>query len=224
MNSEMTRRAGAALAAAVVTMLAGGAPVAVAAVGGDAYALSANVNALAAPLSVGALPSVTLPADGGGPYVASLLSANIAGLAPVRAATVSTQGNTGLGTAASSASVLEAGVAGLVTVAAARSRCTAARDGAAGSADVADLVVAGIPISTLDAGPNTRIALPVGSVIVNEQLRSGDGRLTVNAVHVSLEAALVSGEIVIGHSRCSATTSARTRGLALHHARAPRRS
>ena len=206
--------------AGIILASAAAAPAAaVAAVGGGAYALNANVNALAAPLSIGALPSVTLPADGGGPYTDSLLSANVLGLAPVRAAVVSTEGKPGLGTVASSASVLEADVAGVVTVSVARSQCSVAGDSASGAATVADLVVAGIAVNTIDAGPNTRISLPVGTVTVNEQRSSGHAGLTVNAVHVTLDAAAVGGDIIIGQSRCSVTTSTRARAAALRRAR-----
>lgn len=203
-----------AAASAAVLWVAASAAVAKGAVGGGAYALSGSVNALLAPVSVGALPSVTLPPKGGGPFTESLLSANAAGLAPARVATVSTEGNSGIGSVTSSSSVLDAALAGVVTVGAARSRCSARAGSASGSASVVDLVVAGIPIATADAGPNTTIALPVGSVIVNEQRRSGASGIAVNAVRISLGAAVLTGDVVIAQSRCS-TTSSRARGRAL---------
>lgn len=213
----------AAVVGAMVVTLAWAVPAAQAAIGGGAYGLSGHANVIAAPLSIGAVPSVTLPADGGGPYVDALLSANVAGLAPVEAATASTRGNTGIGSVTSSASVLKAGVAGLVTVATARSSCSAGTAGASGSAAVADLVVAGIAIDTVDAGPNTRISLPIGSVTLNEQLSTRPGDLTVNAIHVSIDATLVDADIVIGQSRCSVTSSTRARGQAVRRARKARR-
>ena len=179
-------------------------------VGGGAYGISANVNAVLAPVSIGALPTVTLPSRGGGPFTESLLSANLAGLLPVRAAEVSTEGNSGRGSAASSAAVMDATVAGLVKVSAARSRCSATAEGAEASASAVDLVVAGIPISTVDAGPNTTISLPVGRVILNEQRRSGASEVSVSAVHVVLSATLATGEVVLARSRCSVQASTRT--------------
>lgn len=180
-------------------------------VAGGAFGVQANVNALLAPISIGALPSVSLPAEGGGPFSESLLSANLAGLAPVQVAKVSTRGNSGIGAAESSATVIDANVAGLVSVSVAKSRCSASSSGADGSAAVADLVVAGIPISTVDIGPNTAISLPVGKVIVNEQRATGDAQVTVNAVHVSFAAAAVTGDIVIAQSRCAVRSAARAR-------------
>lgn len=182
---------------------------------GGAYGVSANVNALLAPVSVGALPSISLPSEGGGPFTESLLSANLVGLAPVPVAKVSTEGNSGIGWVKSSATTADAGIAGLVTASAARSRCSATGSSANGSADVVDLVVAGIPISTVNAGPNTSIALPIGNVIVNEQRRSGDSQIVVNAVHVALSAALVTGDIVIAQSRCDVKTATRAKSRKL---------
>lgn len=207
-----------AFAAATTLALVGAGPAA-SSVGGGAYAVSANVNALVAPVSAGALPSVSLPAEGGGPFTESLLSANVIGLAPVQAARVSTQGNSGTGTATSSASMVDASIAGLVTVRAARSRCTATSADASASASAVDLVVAGIPVSTVNAGPNTTITLPVGRVVVNEQLKSSAAAITVNAVRVSLDAAVASGDIVIAQSRCSVRSSSGARAKQARRAR-----
>lgn len=219
------QRLGLSLAAALVPMLGlASSATAAGSVAGGAYGLSANVNALLAPVSVGAMPSVSLPPEGGGPFAESLLSANVAGLAPMRAAEVSTEGNSGIGSAESSATTLDAGVAGLVTVAAARSRCSATARSADGSASVVDLVVAGIRISTVDAGPNTSVALPVGRVIINEQRRTGDSRITVNAVHVVLSAAVATGDIVIAQSRCAVNGATRARSKKLRRVRRSARS
>lgn len=206
----------------LATLAGAGSAGAAGSVAGGAYGVRANVNALLAPVSVGALPTVSLPPEGGGPFTESLLSANLAGLAPLGLARVSTEGNSAVGSAKSSAATADVGVAGLVTASVARSRCSATTTGADGSASVVDLVVAGIPVSAVDAGPNTSITLPVGRVIVNEQRRSGDAQITVNAVHVILSAALVTADVVIAQSRCAVTTSTRTtrRKLRRHRARA----
>lgn len=221
--SGCRRRLGLTAAAALVAALAHAGPAAGAgSVAGGAYGVYANVNAVLAPVSVGALPSVSLPAEGGGPFTESALSANLAGLAPVRLAKVSTEGNSGTGSAKSAATVLDASIAGLVTVAAARSRCSATSSAADGSASVVDLVVAGIPISTVDAGPNTSIALPVGRVIINEQRRTGTSQITVNAVRVTLDLAAVTGEIVVAQSRCAVRSASRTRTKKLRARRSAR--
>ena len=193
----------AAVAALLLSLACAAQATAATSIAGGAFGIRANVNAVLAPVSVGAMPSVTLPAEGGGPFAESLLTANLAGLVPARIAEVSTEGNSGRGSAVSSATLADATVAGLVSVSSARSRCHATSAGADASASAVDLVVAGIPISTVDAGPNTTISLPVGRVVLNEQLRSGATGVTVSAVHVVLSAAVVTGEVVIAQSRCS---------------------
>ena len=207
LRANRRRRFVSAVGTAALVLSVLGAGPAMGSVGGGAFGVRANVNALLAPVSVGPLPSVSLPGEGGGPFHASLVSASLAGLASVGVAKVSTQGNSGLGSASSSASVVDVDVARLVSVSAARSRCAATADSAEGSASVVDLVVAGIPVSTVNLGPNTTIALPVGSVVINEQRKDGASDLTVNAVRVSLNALVASGDVVIGQSRCSVRSS-----------------
>lgn len=196
-------------AVAVTATLIAASPAPASTVGGSAYALKANVNVLLAPLSVGALPSVVLPPEGGGPYSSSLSSVNLLGLAPIGAANVTTTGNSGIGSAASSASLLDVSLAGLIEASAVRSACTATAAATTGSTSISELVVAGIPVSTVHLGPNTTIALPVGSVVLNEQRREA-ASITVTAVHVTLDAALLSADVVLGQTRCSvrATTAA----------------
>lgn len=75
-----------------------------------------------------------------------------------------------------------------------------------------NLVVAGVAYADGAPGPNTRVALPgVGYVVLNEQIRSGDGvrssGLTVNMIHVYLIDQVTggsAGEIIVG----AATTTA----------------
>ena len=79
--------------------------------------------------------------------------------------------------------------------------------GAASNAEgsgFAGLVVNGVAIQT-DVAPNTRIDIPlVGYVVLNEQIRSGDGvrstGITVNMIRVHL---LGGGEIIVGSAASS---------------------
>ncbi len=75
-----------------------------------------------------------------------------------------------------------------------------------------NLVVAGVPVTSGDGAvaPNTRINLAgVGYVVLNEQLRSGDGAstsgLTVNMIHVYLKGLLgaTTGQIIVGSASSS---------------------
>ncbi len=165
----------AATTAACVLSAAAGASAAT--VGGGALGVKADVDVLGlVPANVGPAPSVTLPADGGGPITARLLSTKLLGLVTADVAKVSTQGAADPGSADSSAVVVDADVAGLVKVKVARSSCSANASAATGNATVVGLVVAGISIATVDLGPNTTISLPVGTVIVNEQTAAAGTR------------------------------------------------
>jgi len=76
-----------------------------------------------------------------------------------------------------------------------------------------NLVVAGVSYAADGPGPNTRVELPgVGYVVLNEQIRSGDGirssSLTVNMIHVYLIDSVSggsAGEIVVGAATSTAT-------------------
>lgn len=90
---------------------------------------------------------------------------------------------------------------------------TSGRDGSSARSDAngstfEDLVVNGVAVTSGDetVAPNTRIDLPgVGYVVLNEQVRSGDGStssgITVTMIRVALTDALTGaqvGEIVVG--------------------------
>lgn len=83
---------------------------------------------------------------------------------------------------------------------------------AEGSA-LSNLVVNGTPVSS-DVAPNTRIDVPgVGTVVLNEQVTSGDGvdstGLTVNMIHVILEDDLTgekTGDIIVGSASSEVTS------------------
>ena len=78
---------------------------------------------------------------------------------------------------------------------------------------VLNLVVAGVSYADGAPAPNTRVELPgVGYVVLNEQIRSGDGvhssSLTVNMIHVYLVDPVTggsTGEIVVGAATSTAT-------------------
>lgn len=175
-------------------------------VGGGALAVQANVHALVIPVDVGPLPAVTLPSAGADPVTASLVNTNVLGLVTVKSGNLSTEGKGDPGTAASSATVANVDVAGLVKATVANSSCSATTSSTTGSAKVVDLVVAGIPLAIVDLGPNTKISLPVGTVTINEQVTTTGAKqgITVNAVHVHLNVlGLATGDVILAQSRCS---------------------
>ena len=75
------------------------------------------------------------------------------------------------------------------------------------------LIVNGVSMGDVTPAPNTSIALPgVGTVILNEQFPSGDGRTTsglqVNMIHVLIKDALTgitTGEIIVGSAKSGAS-------------------
>jgi len=54
----------------------------------------------------------------------------------------------------------------------------------------------------VNPAPNTTISLPLVTIIFNEQIKGDDGSLTVNAVHVKLNALVGKGDIVLAHAKC----------------------
>lgn len=96
--------------------------------------------------------------------------------------------------------------------------CSGAALASSGSATLVDatldcLIGAGIALP-VNPAPNTEVLDSVGMrIVLNEQILEGDGHgslsLTVNAIHIYLDAALVhelgavDGEIIVGHSTAS---------------------
>jgi len=76
-----------------------------------------------------------------------------------------------------------------------------------------DLAVNGVSMGDTLPAPNTRVAVPVvGTVVLNEQVPSGDGitdtALTVNMIHVILQDALTGatlGNVIVGSAASGAT-------------------
>jgi hypothetical protein len=174
-------------------------------VGGGALALSVHVDNLA---TVEPNPQVVLP-DEGGSTEAHLLSVALPGVVSTATLTAESTGTVGLANATTEGEGRIEGLNllnGLVTAdllvahANATSNGVTATSSAAGSQFV-NLVVAGIPIA-LNPPPNLTIPIPgVGSVIINEQVVSGNGAntraLTVNAIRVVMNG-LLQGEAIAG--------------------------
>jgi hypothetical protein len=159
-------------------------------------------------ISAGPVPSVTLPSNGGGPFTASLASANVPPVISTGLLEVRTQGATGpSGFAESSATVATVNVlSGGVTADAVQSQCRADTTGATGSTTIVNGQALGIPIAA-NPGPNTVIVVGgVGSITLNEQIKGPGNSITVNAVHIRLNAlaGTLTGDVIIAQSRCRA--------------------
>jgi len=176
-------------------------------VSGEAFGVFVN----AAGVRVGPLPHVVLPPDGG------MVSDRLLGIAVPNAAAsttleVVTTGSIGPSTATAQSSATAEGVDllnGLVTarVVVAMSSSTARGSTATSDAEGSSLIgfsINGSSPTDVTPSPNTRISLPGVTVILNEQIASGDGvhtsALTVNMIHVVLNDPLtgtITGDIVV---------------------------
>jgi hypothetical protein len=200
-------------AIAALAVFAGAAQADVTEVSGGAFGESVDVRLLnAVPVTSGPLPSVTLPSSGAQPAItASVLSASVPGLLSAGVLNASTEGRN-LGThdgfATSSASVADVNaLAGRITATVIGSECTSNGDGSTGSSTLTNVNILGAPVN-VNTPPNTVISLPgVGSVTINEQIRTDEAQSTsivVRAIHVRLNGLLGSGDVIIAESRCGA--------------------
>jgi hypothetical protein len=208
--------------AAVVVLTAGALSVAaspasadVTSVKGGAFGESVNVTPLGLlNVTSGPIPTVTLPAGGGGPFTDSLASVCVptttCALLKTGILNVSTQGTLGAsGGSSSSASVANvgalAGTPGVLTATAVSSKCSVGPNSSSGSSTIAGATFLGQALD-VNPAPNTTINLPgVATLILNEQIPTGgpgDYSLTVNAIHLKLGPVLGSGDIIIAQSRC----------------------
>jgi hypothetical protein len=184
-------------------------------VGGGAFGTQVGVTLLALPaVSVGPTPSVVVPNTGGGPISDSLATINLPGVLTTGVLNVSTQGanlGTHAGIAQSSAQV--AGVAALTNALTAdlvSSSCISNGDGSSATTTLANANVLGTGVISANPAPNTVINVAnVASITFNEQVTSNvpgvETSVTVNAVHVRLDAAVGNGDIILAQSRCLAS-------------------
>jgi hypothetical protein len=181
-------------------------------VSGSAFGESVNVTVAGINVSSGPLPTVALPATGGS-QTNSLASICVTGVTPCDVLSagilnVSTSGNTAGPSSTSSASVATVNAFNsLVTADAISSTCTANANGVSGSSSLVNAKVGGISVSANPA-PNTTLlnVNGIAKVVLNEQTSStgsGANSITVNAVHIYLNAGPVaSGDIIISQSHC----------------------
>lgn len=158
----------------------------------------------------GPVPTVGLPAGGGGPFVSSLLTVNVPGTLRTGVLEVRTAGALGdSGFSQSSATVANVLVGtGVVTADAVKSQCRSDSTGSSGSTTLTNAAVGGIVVDA-SVPANTSINLsPVARVFLNEQIVNntpGNSSITVNAVRVVLlPGSTLQQEIIIAQSRCSA--------------------
>jgi hypothetical protein len=176
-------------------------------VSGEAFGVSVN----AAGVRVGPTPHVVLPSDGG-MVSDQLLNITVPNVAASTTLGVVTTGSIGPNTASAQSSatveqvnLLKGAVAAQLVVA--MSNSTADGSTAKSTAEGSTLIGLSINGSTpvdVTPSPNTTIPIPVGAVILNEQILEGDGvhtsALTVNMIHVVINDPLtgtITGDIIV---------------------------
>src|SRR6266853_955752 len=162
-------------------------------VSGEAFGVSVN----AAGVRVGPTPHVVLPPDGG-MVSDQLLNITVPNAAASTTLGVVTTGSIGPNTASaqSSASVENVNLLnGLVTSRIVVAMSSSTADGSTATSTSAGSTLIGLSINgssptDVTPSPNTRISIPGGTVILNEQIACGDGvhtsALTVNTIHIVL--------------------------------------
>jgi len=191
------------LSLAAIVLLVGATNARPNSVSGEAFGISVN----AAGVAVGPSPHVVLPPDGG------MVSDQLLRLAVPNAAAsttlgVVTTGSIGPSTASaqSSASVESVNLLnGLVTARIVVAMSSSIADGSTATSTSEGSTLIGLSINgssptDVTPPPNTRISIPGGTVILNEQIASGDGvhtsALTVNTIHIVLND-LLTGTITV---------------------------
>ncbi|WP_318307118.1 choice-of-anchor P family protein [Amycolatopsis solani] len=165
-------------------------------VAGSAFGASATVSLLPGVLT--ASKGITVETGqlaasrSGGPASASVADVPLEGVVTAKA--ISSSVVDGAGTVAAKASVAEATLPLLATVAGRvpsirliSARCASADGHVTGSSDLAGVNLGRLGTLPAATGPNQRLGIPgVAEVIVNEQVQRYDGALEITALHVKL--------------------------------------
>ena len=167
---------------------------------GRAYGLSASVNALLLGLNIPPIPdtgyiSTTSTTSTTPPCVINLTGIVSAG---VLCASNQTDAVSLSSTSTATAATVTVGIPGVpvIKVVAAKSTSTTTCAGSTGSTTIVGLTVGGIVVNVNNLHPNTGINIGLVGLVLNEQTPVPGG-LTVNAVHITVNALVVNANIVI---------------------------
>lgn len=201
MRMRFVRRCGAVGAVVAASLVVGAMPASAAPGDGSAFAANVAVTLLGTPaVNVGPLA----PSNSGGPTSASVASVNAGGIVTAGVATSSAELNEETGAVHAQADIANVGI-GLAAltgkIGAVKATCDATQAGVTGSANLADVQLPGVSVP-VNPAPNTVIKLPLVTITFNEQIPGADGSLTVNAVHVKLNAIVGKGDIILAQAKC----------------------
>jgi hypothetical protein len=201
MRMRFARRGGAVGAVVAAALVLGAMPASAAPGDGSAYAAKVAVTLLGTPaVAVGPLA----PSNTNGPTSASVANVNAAGLVTTGLVTSSATLNQETGVVHAQADIANVGL-GLAAltgkIGAVNATCDATQAGVKGSSTLAGVAIPGVTVAANPA-PNTTVNLLLAKIVFNEQITGGDGSLTVNAVHVYLNAVVGSGDVVLAQAKC----------------------
>ncbi|MFE9746301.1 choice-of-anchor P family protein [Saccharothrix saharensis] len=211
MRVRMTRRAAVAGLAAVAALVVAAAPASAAP--GDASAHGARLDlSLPGRDAVSAGPFAAAGANG--PTTGTFATVDLP--AVLRTGVLDTSASRddktgGVGSWASTADVrldLLAKVTGGLSAELVEAECAATQKGVLGKAKLVGLDLGRLGEVGSEPAPNTAVTADllgadVARVVLNEQVRNGDGSLTVNALHVTLLGGpLGSGDLVVSSATC----------------------
>lgn len=215
MRLRIVRRGGVLALAAVAALLAGAAPASAAPGDGSAFGVHVNVT-LAGASIVSAGPFAA--ASTAGPTSDTLASVTVPGIVTAGVITTSATKNSNTGAVSASASTADVGLPLLAAIGAVKAKliaasCGATQSGESGSATLTDADFGYLGALDVHPAKNTTIAIKVpgignvATLILNEQIKNGDGSLTVNAMHLHLlggkgVGAIGSGDVIISSATC----------------------
>ncbi len=201
MRMRLVRRGGALATVVAASLVLGAMPASAAPGDGSAYVAKVAVSLLgASAVNVGPLA----PSNSGGQTKAELANLNVAGLVTAGVVTSEATLNEETGVVHAQADLANVGIAlgGLGgKIGAINATCDATQAGTTGSSSIANVSLPGVSIP-VNPAPNTTIKLPLVTIVFNEQISGDDGSLTVNAVHVKLNALVGKGDIVLAQAKC----------------------
>ncbi|MGH3861766.1 choice-of-anchor P family protein [Actinokineospora sp.] len=207
MHKHMVRRGGVVGLLAAAALLAGALPASAAPGDGSAYVAYVNLTQLGSPAAV---VGPLAPSNTEGPTDAQLANISVPGV--VFAGLVTSQSvrddATGAVHAEANLANVSLALANLGAIGAINVDCDATQSGTSGTTSLVNVNLAGAAVP-VNPAPNMVIAVPPGpippslvSITFNEQIPNPDGSLTVNGVHITLNALLGTGDVILGHTQC----------------------
>lgn len=180
--------------------------------GAGAFGVSVNASVPGlGSVTAGPIPSVDLP-GGGGNVSTSAASVSAPPVVTAGVLNVSSQGaNLGshAGFSTSTAQVANAALlSNALTAQLITATCTSNGDGSTGSSTLVGASAGGNPLD-VSPPPNTTIPVgTIGTIVLNEQIVTNtpgvETKITVNAIHVTLNVAGITGDVIISQARCRA--------------------